>query len=220
MIDLYKAFSDLKQFSSSDLTHRISKLELLIKDQSIIEVRQSIQKEQITDALLHSALTIKNVASQIDVIIHAVGIILALPHILEDGEVVQSLSLGAGNTGKAFDLESSLRIAEFKFINWRGGSEAIRQNQLFKDLFTLAAYETNKRKCLYLTSAEIPLKFLSTSKRALSSVMSKNEAIKEQFHNTYGDKYTTVSSYYHSVKDTVSIIDLVPIVPAFRIVER
>lgn len=216
MIDLYKAFSDLKQFSSSDLTHRISKLELLIKDQSIIEVRQSIQKEQITDALLHSALTIKNVASQIDVIIHAVGIILALPHILEDGEVVQSLSLGAGNTGKAFDLESSLRIAEFKFINWRGGSEAIRQNQLFKDLFTLAAYETNKRKCLYLTSAEIPLKFLSTSKRALSSVMSKNEAIKEQFHNTYGDKYTTVSSYYHAVKDTVSIIDLVPSVPAFQ----
>ena len=48
------------------------------------------------------------------VIVHAVGILVALPKILEPGELVQSLSLGAGNTGRAHDLETDRRIDEFR----------------------------------------------------------------------------------------------------------
>ena len=51
---------------------------------------------------------------QINVIVHAVGILVALPKILELGELVQSLSLGAGNTGRAHDLETDRRIDEFR----------------------------------------------------------------------------------------------------------
>jgi hypothetical protein len=65
---------------------------------------------------------------------------------LEPAERVEYLSLGAGNTGKAFDLETDLRVCEFKFINWQGGAEAIRQNALFKDLYLLAEASTAKRK--------------------------------------------------------------------------
>lgn len=54
-------------------------------------------------------------------IMHAAGIMVALPWILESGEIVESLSLGAGNTGRDHDLETNRRIAEFKFIDWRGG---------------------------------------------------------------------------------------------------
>jgi hypothetical protein len=80
----------------------------------------------------------------VNVAIHALGILLALPEILEVlevGEVVEELSLGAGNTGRAFDLVTNVRVAEFKFIKWRGGAEAIRQNGLFVDVFHLACSE-------------------------------------------------------------------------------
>lgn len=216
MADIQTALTDLKQFAQSDLTRRISGLESRLSNRDSLSLKSQLENEQVTESLLNSALNIKQVASQIDVIVHAVGIMVSLPYILEKGEVVQALSLGAGNTGKAFDLETDLRIAEFKFINWRGGSEAIRQNQLFKDLFCLAAHSTSKKKDLYLTGAEIPLRFLSNSKRSLNSVMSKNEAIKDQFYSTYGDKYKTVSSYFHAVKHTVNIIDLARVVPTFK----
>ena len=94
--------------------------------------------------MLQSAFQIKSVAGQINVIVHAVGILLSLPEILREGEEVISLSLGAGSTGKDFDLETNLSIAEFKFIQWRGGAEAIRQNQVFKDFYSdkeLRTYE-------------------------------------------------------------------------------
>ncbi len=87
--------------------------------------------QNITASLLDSAFILKEVAGQINVIVHAVGILIALPHILREGEVIQSLSLGAGNTGKAFDLETDWRVAEFKFIQWRGG-----QSQSGKILFS------------------------------------------------------------------------------------
>lgn len=45
---------------------------------------------------------------------------MCLPHILEPDERVESVSLGAGNTGRDFDLETNVRVAEFKFIHWRG----------------------------------------------------------------------------------------------------
>ena len=69
--------------------------------------------------LLTASYLVKSLAGQINVIIHAVGILTALPEILEENERVEYLSLGAGNTGRQFDLETDRRIAEFKFINWK-----------------------------------------------------------------------------------------------------
>lgn len=66
------------------------------------------------------------------------------------GEQIESLSLGAGNTGRSHDLEPDRRIAEFEFIEWRGGAESIRQNSLFVDLFNLASSDIDKRKVLYV----------------------------------------------------------------------
>ena len=71
-------------------------------------------------------------------------------------EVVELLSLGAGNTGRDYDLETDRRIAEFKFITWRGGAEAIRQNHTFVDMFNLACADTTKRRVLYLLDADVP----------------------------------------------------------------
>jgi hypothetical protein len=59
-------------------------------------------------------LLVKHSAGQINAIVRAVRILVALPKILEPGELVQSLSLGAGNTGRAHDLETDWRINEFR----------------------------------------------------------------------------------------------------------
>lgn len=83
---------------------------------------------------------------------------LCLPHILEPGELVEYASLGAGNTGRQFDLETNFCVAEFKFINWRGGPESIRQNSIFKDYFLLAEAPTPKRKYLYLLGSGFVLR--------------------------------------------------------------
>ena len=81
------------------------------------------------------------------------------------------MSLGAGNSGRSWDLETDRQIAEFKFISWRGGPEAIRQNSLFKDFLYLAEHETDKSKHLYVLGTEVPIKFLS-GRRAFTSVLS------------------------------------------------
>ena len=122
------------------------------------------------------------------------------------------MSLGAGNTGRKFDVETNKCIAEFKFINWSGKSDTIRQNTTFKYFFELVEYNTNKKKYLYILDKENVLKFFNNN-RALKSVLSKNEATKKHFFSLYEDKYTTVSQYYHDKKDIVDIIDLHDICP-------
>lgn len=163
--------------------------------------------------LLKAALAVKRVAGQINVLVHALGILTALPYILEPGETIESLSLGAGNTGRAHDLTTNLRVAEFKFIEWRGGSETIRQNGLFADLFNLVADHTTKRKVLYVVGDEHPNRFLN-NQRALASVMSRNSLLARRFRAEYGDRFATVREYYECVRDEVKIVDLAKTVPA------
>jgi len=146
-----------------------------------------------SEPLLDAALFMKQAAGQVNVLIHAVGILLSLPHILQDGEVVESLSLGAGNTGRPFDLETNRRIAEFKFITWKGGPESIRQNSLFKDFYMMAEYETKKEKYLYVIDTHHPLKFFQGG-RVLSSVLSRNNKLSKEFEDRYGNRFDKSAS--------------------------
>lgn len=154
---------------------------------------------------------IKRASAQIDVLVHAIGILNALPYILEPGEVVERLSLRAGNTGRAHDLETDRRVAEFKFIEWRGGPESIRQNGVFKDLFNLVSSQTTKRRMLYLVGTKHPMRFLQNN-RALRSVL-KDASMATRFHEAYGDRFQTVGQYYATVRDLVEVVDLVGLVP-------
>ena len=145
----------------------------------------------INSDLLRAAAEIKRAASQINVTIHALGILRALPHILEPDETVQDVSLGAGNTGHPFDLTTTHRIAEFKFINWRGGAEAIRQNGIFKDFFNLESFNAEKKKCLYLLGVEHALRFFN-GRRSLRSVLGRNEATRTKFLRQHGENFRWV----------------------------
>ncbi len=175
---------------------------------------EQCKARQLDSKLLRAASVLKKQASQINVVIHALGILTSLPSILEEGEQIEYLSLGAGNTGREFDLETNLRIAEFKFISWKGGSESIRQNSLFKDFFGLAEAESPKTKYLYVLGTEEPLKFL-TGQRDLASVMSRNATLAGKFATRYGSRFSRVNEYYHFRKSSVQIVDITPILPEF-----
>ncbi len=161
---------------------------------------------------LAAAAELKRIAGQINVTIHALGIIRCLPHILEPGETVEYVSLRAGNTDRTFDLETNLRVAEFKFIRWRGGPGAIRQNTTFKDFHLLAAHPTSKRKYLYILGTEHALKFF-VGGRALRSVLSRDQKLRRMFFERFGERFQTVGDYYAADGDEVKIEDMSPWVP-------
>src|SRR5687767_12777572 len=135
-----RAIQVIAGFQGLSLTESLSTIESSVVNLGITELEAFCGSRSIDGIFMSSAASIKKVAGQINVIIHAAGILCSLPRILKPGEIVQSVSLGAGNTGRKFDLETNFRVAEFKFIDWRGGSESIRQNGVFKDFYELAEH--------------------------------------------------------------------------------
>jgi hypothetical protein len=205
--DLLQAIQNIQSFAAPDLRRRIAYLETVLVNADAEACSAVLARESVSRGLLTGAHLLKRTANQINTVIHALGILLAIPHILEPRERVEYLSLGAGNTGRAFDLETTNRVAEFKFIDWQGGSETIRQNSLFKDFFLLAEHLTPKRKFLYVLGKEYPLKFL-TSNRSLKSVMSRNNPLWTKFQNQYGNRFTTVGEYFSHRQNEVHIDDV------------
>jgi hypothetical protein len=145
----------LEIFSGLDLTRKLSQIESSIQVENVESYSAFLNEHNVHINALSVARDIKKLAGQIDVKIHALGILLCLQELLSPGEIIESVSLGAGNTGKKFDLKTSLRVAEFKFINWQGGPESIRQNSLFKDFYGLAEDTSNRSKYLSCTRNEI-----------------------------------------------------------------
>ena len=206
-MELSEAVDALQKFTGANLTTTLATVEASLKGVSNNTCASAIVSCGAQNDVLAAAGLIKRIAGEIHVVVHALGILLCLPHILKPGENVEYVSLGAGNTGKAFDLETNYRIAEFKFIRWQGGPEVIRQNALFKDFYFLAEHPSAKERYLYLLGSEHPLKFFN-SHRSLASVLSRHVSLKEQFGKKFGQQCRTVRDYYQSRKDVVAIVDV------------
>lgn len=204
---LAQAVSTLRSFTGLDLTATLASLENGVKDRMGVDIPDFLTLHKIDANVLSAAAALKLLAGQINVAIHAAGILMSLPHVLEDGEAVEYVSLGAGNTGRNFDLETNKRVAEFKFIRWCGGAETIRQNALFKDMFQMAETNTSKRKVMYVLGTHYPLKFL-TGGRAMSSILSRNIKLEKTFRARYGDRYPKVRDWYQDHGHKVEIADM------------
>lgn len=211
-ISITDAIRLLQTFRGADLTQTIYQIEKSVKGVSVANYSAVLASCGARADVLGAASLIKQLAGQINVVIHALGILLCLPHILRPTEIIEYVSLGAGNTGRAFDLETNLRVAEFKFIHWQGGPESIRQNALFKDFYEMAECETHKDKYLYVLGTEHSEKFLN-GRRALSSVLSRNETLRRKFTEKFGDRCRVVRDYYLLRKGLVVIQDVSPILP-------
>jgi len=76
----------------------------------------------------------------------------------------------------------------------------------------MAEHENHKEKYLYVLGTEHAQKFLDGG-RALSSVLTRNEALRRKFTEKFGDQYRTVRDYYLPRKGRVVIQDVSPFVP-------
>jgi hypothetical protein len=211
-IDLAHISTVLERFTRTDLGGTLSSIEHAVKGLTAANCADTLAAAGVTSEVLSAAASLKRLAGQVNVAIHATGILLCLPHLLEGGETVEYVSLGAGNTGRDFDLETNRRIAEFKFIHWRGGAESIRQNQLFKDFYLLAESTSPKRKYLYVLGTETPLRFLNGG-RKLDSVLSRNVTLLDDLQARHGSKFKKVCDYYLAHRHLVAIEDVSPWVP-------
>lgn len=197
----------LERFTGPDLTKALRRIEGAAHGVSAKDCGAFLESAAVDREALTAAAELKRMAGQINVTIHALGVLFCLPHILEEGETVEYVSLGAGNTGRQFDLETNQRVAEFKFIRWRGGAETIRQNSIFKDFYLLAEHPTSKRKYLYLLGTRHALKFMMGG-RALASILSRNERLRQIFYERFGKRYQTVGEYYAVQRARVEIQDV------------
>jgi hypothetical protein len=212
MLNLAEATRNLEGFQGGSLTDRIAEIEWDLRGKNNQECEDALSSLGVSRTLLESAYALKSVAGQINVVIHAIGILLLLPHILREGEAVEGLSLGAGNTGREFDLETNLRIAEFKFIQWQGGPESLRKKSLFKDFYELAEYDTPKARYLYLTETARPLRFLRGGS-AISNVLDRNVRLRDDFQQKYQGRFITVRQYYEYRSQLVSIQSMASLIP-------
>jgi hypothetical protein len=210
--DLGQTISLLERFTGVALTGTVASIEASVQGLTAEDFASFLPQTGIRSDVLAAAAEMKRLAGQINVTIHALGILLCLPHVLEKGEQVSYVSLGAGNTGRKFDLETDRRVAEFKFIHWQGGAETIRQNSLFKDFFLLSEADTNKSKYLYVLGTKHPLKFFN-GRRALQSVLSKDNKIRTLFYSRFGERFSTVREYYELHGARVRIEDVSPWLP-------
>jgi hypothetical protein len=199
------------KFRGSDLKIAVARLETLVANRDRLGLGTLLMHESVTGELLRAAVLIKRSAAQIDSIVHAAGILLSLPELLEEGETIQEVSLAAGNTGKPFDLVTDRRIAEFTFIDWKGGSESIRKQKLFKDFYLLAEADSAKRRCLYfLGDKHAPKVFGSRS--TCESMLVKYAPLRDRFVQTYGSAIP-VRQYYETKKDLVALVNLERVAP-------
>lgn len=184
----------IAQFSGGNLASKIAELEFDFAHLDKCQIAERLGSKSINRDLFEAARTIKRAAAQIDVVLHALGILVLLPSILRSGEEVESLSLGAGSSEtKRFDLETNLRIAEFTFIEWQGNDNT-RLQKFFKDFYRLSEFKSHKAKELWVSEDIYVLKYLR-SNTSVRSATHKHRDVWEDFTAKYPD-IKTVSEYY------------------------
>lgn len=213
------AIARLDAFTSGQAPRaRVSQLERSVVGLDSESVKRLLAQEMIDDDSLRAAIAIKELAGEVNVLIHALGILLTLGRILEPGEKVISTSLGAGTGGRRYDLETDRRIAEFKFTRWRG-SDSVRQRELFADFVNLAEVVDPRRRQLFVTGLAMPRKFLATSNRKVKSVCDRRPEVLDRITAAHGDVYKTVSDYTAAFQDRVELVDLERVLPAYLVDE-
>jgi len=215
MTTIRDALTQIERFRGKALKITIANLERRLTGARYQEIVAINTHHNVNNLLIASAAEVKRASAQIDVIIHAIGILISLPYILEKDEFLESTSLGAGNAGSDFDIVTNQRIGEFKFINWRGGSEAVRKKTFFEDYYKLIRDQSTKTKYFYLLNTEIPLRFLNGNSKTLR-ILSRNRRLADEYQKIYGNQCQTVGDFYRLHKDRVNFVNLVDFVPGIE----
>src|SRR5437762_10759413 len=84
-MDLSQALSLLQAFSGRDLTRTLANVEASVRGVTAETCASAVSSFGAQDDVLAAAGLMKRAAGQINVIIHALGILVCLPHLLEPG---------------------------------------------------------------------------------------------------------------------------------------
>lgn len=212
--ELRDAVALLADFLSAEpLTEAIAGLEHDLEGALAEDVRGTAEARGVSPELLVAGLTVRESLGRLNDLIHAAGIVLALPHLLEDGEkIVVRPSLAAGNDpARPFDLETDRRVAEFKLARWRG-ADAMRKRQTFKDLVMLAADRSGRRAELFVVGPE-PGRFLRTSRATAAWGLDRTPHARRAFEDFFGSPEISVAEFTASHAGRVHLTDLCDVLP-------
>ncbi|UJW28620.1 hypothetical protein L3Q67_25475 [Saccharothrix sp. AJ9571] len=206
------AFRALVAFvSQEDFTQRIGRIEAELAGSDRARVAAVATEFGMTEAWVLAALLVRQHAGRLNDIIHAAAILQAMPLILEEGEHVASRpSLAAGNDPtRLFDLETNLRVAEFKLSAWKG-ADAMRKRSVFVDL---ALDETSRRKQLFVLGPE-PVRFLQQSTSSADWALNRaSPTLRDRFRASFGDLDVSVCEFTRGHGSNIDLLDIGTLLP-------
>lgn len=206
--DFSSALSSLGAFlDRAPLTDSIASLEDALEGSTQAQVEGLLEAADVSSGLLRDALIVRSRIGRVSDVIHATAIALSLPELLQPGEVMGRPSLGAGNDKtRPFDLETDLRVAEFKLARWTG-SDAMRKRQAFKDLVHLAAEGSERTAELYVLG-ERPIRFLQTSRSSAGWGLDRFVATQRLFQASFGSLDMAIADFTDGPGAHVKLVNL------------
>lgn len=183
-----EAFGTLVEFLRQEsFTTAIARLEHALLGADRDTIGNVTASAGLTVPLLRAALVVRRDVGRVSDVIHAAAIVLALPALLEPGEIVSNRpSLGPGNDKlRPFDLETNRRVAEFKVALWSGG-DMMRKRGVTADLVHLSLDDSGRRPELWVAGDE-PIRFLQSSSSAVGDLLSRApRRLRDRFTARYG----------------------------------
>ena len=185
----------------------VADLEIALTGCAVEDLPGVIARNGVSAQLLRSAIVARETFGKISDLIHAAAIALALPHLLEPGEVLVRPSLAAGNTpDRLFDVETDRRVAEFKLARW-DGHDGGRQKTAVKDLARLAADGSTRLAQLYVLG-DRPIGWLRTTTSSIRQKMKGYPAELATFSATFGDPDIAISAFVAGPAAHVELVNL------------
>lgn len=140
-----------------------------------IEVAKAKPSNHNFEMIHKAAQIIKKASAQVDEIVHASGILLAIKSWLNENEEIEYFSLGAANHKNKFDLETKIRIAEFKFGKWNDSSaNGTRRRGYFSNYVSLLTSDDKRDKYFVMEDKIGFLKFIEKDAK-WENVLSRNK---------------------------------------------
>jgi hypothetical protein len=194
------------------LRSTVAELEIALAGCGAAQAGDVSREHGVTPELFRAALAARDSFGKLSDLIHAVAITLALQHILEPGEELLRPSLAAGNTpDRLFDVETNLRIAEFKLSRW-DGHDGGRQQPTVKDLVRLAADTSGRNAELYVRG-DRPITWLRSTSSSVRQQLRRYRNELAVFEGAFGDPDATVAAFVAGAGAHVALVDFEELAP-------
>jgi hypothetical protein len=175
-----------------------------------IEFAKVIPSNYDVEILFEATQLVKKASTQVDEMVHAAGMMLALKSWLNENEDIEYLSLGAANHKYRFDLETKTRIAEFKFGKWNNASaNGSRRRGYFSNYVSLLTSPDTRDKFFIVEDKIGFLKFVEKDAK-WENVLSRNkigyEKLKTFLNSNRRNNLSTVGEIFINFKGKVQIL--------------